>query len=97
MSPGIEKITIFTYDHYPVAQQLLKHGAFPCAPISPSLAVNIVLLEFMRTLFVRIPPNTSSFCEALEAFLEDQGFKLQTKVSFLFQWSMSMHSPPATG
>jgi hypothetical protein len=38
------------------------------------------MLEFVRELFVRMPPNTTSWCETLEAFLGKQSYKLKTRV-----------------
>ncbi|EPS94432.1 hypothetical protein FOMPIDRAFT_128943 [Fomitopsis schrenkii] len=63
----------------PSAQQLVNMGLFPCAPLSPSLAVDISLLQFTQALFVRLPPNTTSFCDTLEYFLECRGYKLTTR------------------
>ena len=67
----------------PAAQQLVSRGLFPCAPLAPSLAVDIALLQFTQALFVRLPPNTTSFCETLEYFLEARGYKLTTRVSVI--------------
>ncbi|KAG2028560.1 hypothetical protein BDR03DRAFT_838001, partial [Suillus americanus] len=52
----------------PAPLQLLKLGLFACAPIAPSLAVDLHVLELVRTLFVWITPNTTAWCEALEVF-----------------------------
>lgn len=43
--------------------------------------MDIPLLQFAQALFVRLPPNTTSFCETLEFFLEARGYKLTTRVS----------------
>ena len=64
----------------PAARQLLSRGLFPCAPIAPTLAVDIKMLEFVRELFLRMPPNTTSWCETLEVFLGKQSYKLTTRV-----------------
>ena len=64
----------------PAAQQLLSRGLFPCAPIAPTLAVDLKMLDFVQELFVRMPPNTTSWCEAIEAFLGKRGYKLTTRV-----------------
>ncbi|KAH9828839.1 uncharacterized protein C8Q71DRAFT_859379 [Rhodofomes roseus] len=65
----------------PAPIQLLSRGLFPCAPQVPTLAVDIPLLQFTRALFVRVPPNTTSFCDTLEAFLESHHYKLRTRES----------------
>ena len=62
----------------------MHRGLFGCAPVSPTLAVDISVLEFMKTLFVRMVPNTTAWCDAMESFLEEHGYKFMTKVSLLF-------------
>ena len=68
----------------PAALQLVNIGLFPCAPYAPLLAVDISLLQFTQALFVRLAPNTTSFCETLEYFLGCRGYKLTTRVSQVF-------------
>ncbi|KAL1711858.1 hypothetical protein EV715DRAFT_184470, partial [Schizophyllum commune] len=61
-----------------MAVQLMRHGLFPCAPIRPSLAVDLQLLEFTRLLFSRLPPSITAICEALQDFLAPRGYRLET-------------------
>ncbi|KAH7902955.1 hypothetical protein BJ138DRAFT_1021330 [Hygrophoropsis aurantiaca] len=61
---------------YPAPHQLISRGLFACAPLAPSLAVDLRVLELVKTLFVRITPNTTAWCEALEAFLYGRGYPL---------------------
>ncbi|KAI6103443.1 hypothetical protein F5141DRAFT_961473, partial [Pisolithus sp. B1] len=63
----------------PAPVQLMKHGLFGCSPVAPTLAVDLHLLEFMKTLFVWLMPNTTAWCEAFECFIDGQGYKLQSK------------------
>ncbi|KAL6297842.1 hypothetical protein BKA93DRAFT_820642 [Sparassis latifolia] len=65
----------------PAALQLLLRGLFPCAPQAPTLAIDLNLLHFVQQVFVRMPPNTTSFCATLESFLGDRGYKLLTRDS----------------
>jgi CxC1 like cysteine cluster associated with KDZ transposases len=65
----------------PAPLQLLSRGYFACAPIAPSLAVDLQLLELVKTLFVHTTPNTTAWCETLEVFLAGRGYHLTTKVS----------------
>ncbi|KAJ8093793.1 hypothetical protein PM082_009654 [Marasmius tenuissimus] len=58
------------------AEQLVQLGLFPCAPLHPSLAVEMKLLEFVTGLFVRVAPNQTAFCGALEEFLANRGYHL---------------------
>ncbi|KIJ63906.1 hypothetical protein HYDPIDRAFT_91526, partial [Hydnomerulius pinastri MD-312] len=52
-----------------------------CATVTPSLAVDLWVLDLVRALFVRMSPNTTAWCKALEAFLSKRGYQLNTKVS----------------
>ena len=80
LEPGIELISIHICVCVPSALQLLTRGLFSCAPMVPSLAVDIAMLCFACELFVRLPPNMTSFSEAMESFLASQGYELKTKV-----------------
>ncbi|KAG1843964.1 hypothetical protein DFJ58DRAFT_844196 [Suillus subalutaceus] len=64
---------------FPAPLQLLCRGLFPCAPITPSLAVDLRILEFIRLLFVRQSPNQTVWCDAVETFLDGMGYKLSCK------------------
>ncbi|KAG6836295.1 hypothetical protein H0H93_009388 [Arthromyces matolae] len=61
------------------AVQLVSRGLFPCAPERPTLAVNFSLLEFVHELFLRIAPNNTAWCEALEAFLASRQYLWNSK------------------
>ncbi|KAJ7495180.1 hypothetical protein FB451DRAFT_1019672, partial [Mycena latifolia] len=67
------------------AVQLMKCGAFPCAPMQPSLAVNMRVLEFCKNLFLHIAPNNTVFATTLERCLSSMGFQLQHQNS-LCRW-----------
>ncbi|KAI6098311.1 hypothetical protein EDD17DRAFT_1481358 [Pisolithus thermaeus] len=71
----------------PAPVQLMKCGPFGCSPVAPTLVVDLCMLEFMKTLFVWLTPNTTAWCEAFECFLDGQGYKLQSKVCVL----LSLH------
>ncbi|KAI5994402.1 hypothetical protein EDD15DRAFT_2165929 [Pisolithus albus] len=79
----------------PAPVQLMKRGLFACSPVAPTLAVDLRLLEFMKTLFVLLTPNTTAWCEALECFLDAQGYQLQSKVCVVgFSWyALYPHDP----
>ncbi|KIJ61379.1 hypothetical protein HYDPIDRAFT_61888, partial [Hydnomerulius pinastri MD-312] len=63
----------------PAPIQLMSMGLFACAPVAPSLAVDLRVLELVKTLFVRITPNTTVWSEALEEFLNRRGYYLKTE------------------
>ncbi|PPQ96562.1 hypothetical protein CVT26_006290 [Gymnopilus dilepis] len=73
----IENIVLCTCQ--PAALQLLSLGLFPCAPLRPTLAVDLNMLEFVRDLFLNSAPNTTAWAETLEAFLGVRQYKLQTR------------------
>jgi len=79
---GIEKIILCTCKS--PALQLLSRGVFPCAPLEPSLAVDLNMLDFVQSLFVHAAPNITAWCDTLESFLSARNFKLTTRVCFLF-------------
>jgi len=58
------------------AKQLVLRGLFPCAPLHPTLAVSISMLEFVAELFVQQAPNERAWAATLENFLKRRGFKL---------------------
>ncbi|KAF7343583.1 hypothetical protein MSAN_01978800 [Mycena sanguinolenta] len=59
-----------------VPMQLMDVGAFGCAPILPTLAVDLRVLEFTANLFLQISPNNTAFTIALERVLATMGFQL---------------------
>lgn len=67
-----------------VACQLLSYGLFPCAPTTPTLAVDLNVLDFAQGLFVNAAPNTTAWCDTLEGFLSARNFKLTTRVRLIF-------------
>lgn len=64
----------------PPALQLLRLGLFPCAPLEPSLAVDLTMLELVGEYFVHAAPNTTAWCDTLESFLGARKYKLTTRV-----------------
>jgi hypothetical protein len=58
------------------ARHLLVAGFFPTAPLFPTMAVDVRMLEFMQELYLRSPPNRSAWSSALEAFYMHQGVSL---------------------
>jgi hypothetical protein len=77
---GIERIELHICKCSTAALQLLSRSLFPCAPLEPSLAVDLKMLQFAKELFLRSPPNNTAWCETLETYLESRGYKLQTRV-----------------
>ncbi|KAJ3529279.1 hypothetical protein NMY22_g9058 [Coprinellus aureogranulatus] len=55
-------------------KQLLQRGYFPSAPLRPTVAFDIKMLEFARELYLRSSPNRSAWTAALESFLLGRGY-----------------------
>ncbi|KAF7969128.1 hypothetical protein HWV62_28246 [Athelia sp. TMB] len=64
----------------PVPQQLVVMGLPPCAPVAPTLAVDLKLLEFSRLQFLTMVPNMAGWCEAMEMHLKALSFKFVGQV-----------------
>ena len=54
-------------------------GLFPASPLRPTLAVDLNMLDYVNELFVRSPPNTTAWCDSLEAFLGSRSYKLESR------------------
>ncbi|EPQ50190.1 hypothetical protein GLOTRDRAFT_50923 [Gloeophyllum trabeum ATCC 11539] len=63
----------------PSYSQLLEQQLFPCAPLFPSLAVDLNVLEFVSHLFVELPPNNTAWCNAVETFLQSRSYAIASK------------------
>ncbi|KAJ7851452.1 hypothetical protein B0H13DRAFT_1643971 [Mycena leptocephala] len=77
---SIEDVEIEVCKCWPAAVQLMQIGAFGCAPILPSLAVDLRVLEFTTNLFLQISPNNTTMSITLERVLADMGFQLDHQV-----------------
>ncbi|KAJ7431665.1 hypothetical protein B0H11DRAFT_1749743 [Mycena galericulata] len=86
----MDDIVINPCECAPVPEWLLESGVFPCAPLRPSLAVDVRLLEFTMKLFVRIAPNKSALTGALVAHLGDLGFKLASQDAMRRQFTAAL-------
>ena len=91
--PGLEEVEISYCMCIPLPIHLMGRGLFACSPIAPTLAVDLRVLEFVKMLFVRLTPNTTAWCDALENFLNAQGYKLQSKVCSLNSFTIFFLHP----
>ncbi|KAJ7224981.1 hypothetical protein B0H12DRAFT_959182, partial [Mycena haematopus] len=87
---AIEHVRIKVCACQTAAEQLLAAGLFPCSPQRPSLAVEVGVLEFVKLLFVNLPPNNTAFCNTLEGFLASRGCKLTTKETLRVRFSNAL-------
>lgn len=75
-----EKLNLRVCECSTAAHQLLERGLFPCAPLSPTLAVDVHQLQFVAKYSVREKPNVSAWAAALTESLESEGFSLAERV-----------------
>ncbi|KAF9510548.1 hypothetical protein BS47DRAFT_1300057, partial [Hydnum rufescens UP504] len=64
------------------AIQLVEHGFFPCAPLFPTLAVSLNMLEFVASLFLHTAPNERAWAATLVEYLKAHGYEFETGDSF---------------
>ena len=64
----------------PVPVQLMQLRTFGCAPVLPSLGVDVCVLEFAMNLFLQISPNNTVFTNVLKGVLVNMGFQLNHQV-----------------
>jgi hypothetical protein len=55
-------------------------GYFPCAPIRPTLAIDINLLEFVSIASHHMAPNVAGWSSTLQHFLSIRGYLVGEKV-----------------
>ncbi|KAJ3729813.1 hypothetical protein C8R42DRAFT_569495, partial [Lentinula raphanica] len=75
----LQHLTLHTCSCLPAAVQLMKMGLFGCAPLQPSLAVDLRVLDFVTRLNLRMSPNNTAWCSALQDFLQSQGYHLHSQ------------------
>ncbi|KAF9513640.1 hypothetical protein BS47DRAFT_1263550, partial [Hydnum rufescens UP504] len=55
---------------------------FPCAPLCPSLAVSLDMLEFVASLFLNMAPNERAWVAMVVEYLRACGHEFATGDSF---------------
>ncbi|KAL0571410.1 hypothetical protein V5O48_010561, partial [Marasmius crinis-equi] len=84
-----EKIYIKSCPCNSAAKQLLQRGLFPYAPLHPTLAVDIQVLEHVGQLFLQITPNQTAWCDTITNFLQSMGYNmnpLRRRFTNSFNW-----------
>src|SRR5258708_6978852 len=66
----------------PATIQLLELGLFPCMPVRPGLAVSLVMLEWVCTLFLYMVLNMQAWADTVEIMLKHQGYLFRKSHSF---------------
>ncbi|KAF9516236.1 hypothetical protein BS47DRAFT_1292566 [Hydnum rufescens UP504] len=62
--------------------QLIERGFFPCAPLCPSLAVSLDMLEFVASLFLNMAPNERAWAATVVEYLRARGHEFAMGDSF---------------
>src|SRR5260370_34141907 len=86
----IRSIKVWHCLKYPAAVQLMELGLFPCAPVQPGLAVCLVMLEWVSTLFLHMASNVWAWTDTTEIMLNCQGHNFQTGNSFCHCFSNAL-------
>jgi hypothetical protein len=76
----LDSVEVVPCHHASAAIQLVQLGLFPCAPLEPSLAVDMSVLQFASQLFMRSSPNVRAFADTLDTVLSERQYKLTTRV-----------------
>ncbi|KAF8835022.1 hypothetical protein BDN67DRAFT_868311, partial [Paxillus ammoniavirescens] len=87
----IARISICCCSCSTAACQLITMGLFPCGPVAPSLAVDLRVLQFVKTLFVRQTPNVTAWCEVVEVFLASHGYTFVGKDNLRRRFNNAYH------
>src|SRR5438128_4420613 len=66
---GLEEAKIMYCACTPATIRLMECGLFACSPTSPTLAVDLRVLELVKKLFVRLTPSMTAWCKSLESLL----------------------------
>lgn len=77
---GFENNEVTICECQPAASNLITHGFFPCAPVRPTMAFSIDLLEFITLQSRNGTPNITSWAESLEEFWKERDYILTSEV-----------------
>ena len=83
MSGSSQRI-LSTCECYPAVVQIVEMGYFPCAPIRPTLAFDINLLEFVTIASHHMAPNVTGWSHTLQYFLSIRGYLFGENVRAFF-------------
>ena len=85
---GYSSTLLSICDCYPAADQLMNIGYFPCAPVCPTLAIDINLLELVTIALHYMAPNVMGWASSLQEFLSIHGYLIGGKVRGLLTQAM---------
>lgn len=67
----------------PAAEQLLLRGYFPSAPLRPTLAFSVRVLEFISLHSLNVAPNVTAWADTLQQYWARRGVVAEHNVSLL--------------
>src|SRR5258705_10872601 len=71
-------------------EQLVQCGLFPCAPLTPPLAIDIVMFEWATTLFLHMAPNVCAWTMTTEIMLKQEGYAFDTSDSLRHRFNNAL-------
>ncbi|KZV94702.1 hypothetical protein EXIGLDRAFT_611406, partial [Exidia glandulosa HHB12029] len=75
----------------PAVEQLLARGYFPCAPVRPSLAFNLKLLEFISIHSLNVAPNATAWAASLQQYWARRGLVAEYGDTFRKRLATALH------
>jgi hypothetical protein len=78
----LENVTVEVCPCHVAGTQLIERGFFPCAPLYPTLAVSLDMLEFVASLFLNLAPNERAWAATVVGYLKARGYEFATGDSF---------------
>ncbi|KIJ40759.1 hypothetical protein M422DRAFT_780625 [Sphaerobolus stellatus SS14] len=88
----LENLTLWICTCKSVAEQLMHRGPIGCAPLQPSMAFEMNLLELVSVMMLHIAPNISGWSLSLEWFYKQRGYTLgprdylKCRFNATYQW-----------
>src|SRR6266436_5657666 len=86
----LEEIKVQHCLKHPATIQLLELGLFPCTPVWPGLAVSLVMLEWVCTLFLHMASNVQAWADTVEIMLKCQGYLFRKSHSFCHRFNNAL-------
>ncbi|KIJ34732.1 hypothetical protein M422DRAFT_181663, partial [Sphaerobolus stellatus SS14] len=98
----LEEVTILYCDCKPASEQLMSRGFFPCAPIRPSMAFDMSLLDLISANMHYLAPNISGWGLTLEWFWQSRVYSIgsreivKRRFTNTYQWYNVLKDAAAT-
>ncbi|KIJ32566.1 hypothetical protein M422DRAFT_213744, partial [Sphaerobolus stellatus SS14] len=87
----IERVYVTYCLCHPASETLIKMGLFGCAPIEPSMAFDVNLLDLISTNMTFLAPNVGGWSITLETFWRERGYSLGQRERVRRRFSNALH------